>query len=123
MANLQAGDGRAAILDSLSFAVDLLRQQPISYRRAILSISETLDHGSKGKLESALSAIDDNNTTFYSLGFSTTRADMKHEADEFNSDLTPAPESRGIRATDRIRILWRFRTARVTIARCRPSIV
>jgi VWFA-related protein len=92
MANLQPGDGEAAILDSLTFAVDLLRQQPVGYRRTILSISETLDHGSQGKLESALRAIDDTNTTSYSLGFSTTRADMKHEADEFNSDLTPAPQ-------------------------------
>jgi VWFA-related protein len=91
MANLQPGNGGAAILDSLSFAVDLLRKQPTSYRRAILSISETLDHGSQGKLDDALRAIDDTNTTIYSLGFSTTKADMKHQADEFNSDLTPAP--------------------------------
>ncbi len=91
MANLQPGDGGAAILDSLSFAVDLLRKQPTSYRRAILSISETLDHGSKNKLEDALRAIDDTNTTIYSLGFSTTKVDMKHDADQFNSDLTPAP--------------------------------
>jgi VWFA-related protein len=91
MANLQPGDGSAAILDSLRFAVDLLRQQPTSYRRAILSISETLDHGSQIKFEDALRAIDDTNTTIYSLGFSTAKADMKHDADEFNSDLTPAP--------------------------------
>ncbi len=91
MANLQPGNGRAAILDSLGFAVDLLRKQPMSYRRAILSISETLDHGSQIKLEDALRAIDDSNTTIYSLGFSTTKADMQHNADEFNSDLTPAP--------------------------------
>ena len=91
MANLQPGDGRAAILDSLRFAVDLLRQQPTSYRRAILSISETLDHGSRIKFEDALRAIDDTNTTIYSLGFSTAKTDMKHDADEFNSDLTPAP--------------------------------
>jgi hypothetical protein len=77
MANLQPGDGGAAILDSLGFAIDLLRKQPISYRRAILSISETLDHGSQSKLEDALRAIDDTNTTIYSLGFSTTKADMK----------------------------------------------
>jgi hypothetical protein len=91
MANLQQGNGRAAILDSLAFAVDLLRKQPTSYRRAILSISETLDHGSQIKLEDALRAIDDTNSTIYSLGFSTTKADMHHNADEFNSDLTPAP--------------------------------
>jgi VWFA-related protein len=91
MADLQPGDGGAAILDSLAFAVDLLRKQPTNYRRAILSISETLDHGSQSKLEDALRAIGDTNTTIYSLGFSTTKADMKHDADEFNSDLTPAP--------------------------------
>ena len=91
MENLLPGDGGAAILDSLRFAVDLLRKQPTGYRRAILSFSETLDHGSQSKLEDALRAIDDTNTTIYSLGFSTTKADMQHDADEFNSDLTPAP--------------------------------
>ena len=59
MANLRLGNGGAAILDSLGFAVDLLRKQPASYRRAILSFSETLDLGSQGKLEDALRAIDD----------------------------------------------------------------
>jgi VWFA-related protein len=91
MANLQPGNGGAAILDSLGFAVDLLRNQPTSYRRAILSFSETLDHGSQSKLEDALRDIDDTNTTIYSLGFSTTKADMQHDQEEFNSDLTPAP--------------------------------
>jgi VWFA-related protein len=91
MANLQPGDGGAAILDSLRFAVELLRTQPTGYRRAILSLSETLDHGSQSRLEDALQDIDDTNTTIYSLGFSTTKADMQHDADEFNSDLTPAP--------------------------------
>ena len=91
MANLQPGDGGAAFLDSLRFAVDLLGKQPTSYRRAILSFSETLDHGSQSKLEDALRAIDDTNTTIYSLAFSTAKADMQHDQAEFNSDLTPAP--------------------------------
>jgi VWFA-related protein len=91
MANLKPGDGGAAILDSLGFAAELLRKQPANYRRTILSISETLDHGSQRKLQDALRAIDDTDTTIYSLGFSTTKADMKHDADEFNSDYTPAP--------------------------------
>jgi VWFA-related protein len=91
LANLEPGNGGAAILDSLGFAIELLRKQPTSYRRAILSISETLDHGSQSKLEDALRAIDDTNTIIYSLGFSTRKADMQHDADEFNSDLTPAP--------------------------------
>ena len=91
LANLQPGDGGAAILDSLTYAVSLLRKQPFSYRRAILMFSETLDRGSQGKMEDALRAIDDTNTTIYALGFSTTKADMKHEGSDFNSDQTPAP--------------------------------
>jgi hypothetical protein len=47
-------------------------------------------------------AIDDTNTTIYRLGFSTTKADMKHQADEFNSDLTPAP-AHGCLAKDQSR--------------------
>jgi hypothetical protein len=44
------------------------------------------------RLRNSLCApIDDSNTTIYSPGFSTTKPDMKHQADEFNSDLTPAP--------------------------------
>ena len=91
MTDLLPGDGGAAILDSLRFAVDLLRRQPPNYRRAIVSISETLDHGSRARFEDALRAIDDTNTTIYTLGFSTTKADMKRDEHEFNSDYTPAP--------------------------------
>ena len=40
---LKQGDNDAAILDSLGFAVGLLRDQPPEYRRAILLVSETLD--------------------------------------------------------------------------------
>jgi VWFA-related protein len=100
MTNLQPGDGGAAFVDSLHFAVELLGKQPTSYRRAILSISETLDHGSQGRFEDALHAIAATDTTIYSFGFSTTKADVKHDADEFNSDYTPAP-AHGCLAKDR----------------------
>jgi hypothetical protein len=45
--NVPPGDNGAAILDSIEYAVALLRNQPIIYRRAILLISETLDRGSE----------------------------------------------------------------------------
>lgn len=50
------GDGGAAILDSLGFALDLLGKQPRQYRRAILLLNETNDRGSKLKLDDALRA-------------------------------------------------------------------
>ena len=55
--NLGLGDNGAAILDALGFSVDLLRNQPREYRRAVLLISETLDRGSHIKIEDALRAM------------------------------------------------------------------
>src|ERR1035441_9611696 len=45
--HLQPGKGGAAILDTVSYAVDLLETQPKEYRRVLLLISEQRDHGSK----------------------------------------------------------------------------
>lgn len=68
------GDDGAAILDSIGFAVDLLRSQPPGYRRAILLISETNDSGSKLPLADALRAITNTNTTIFSATYSTGKS-------------------------------------------------
>ena len=78
--NIPLGDNGAAILDSIGFAVDLLRNQPPSYRRAILLISETLDRGSHLSFDDALRAINDTNTVIYSIGFSTGNSEAAHYA-------------------------------------------
>ncbi|NYF90516.1 VWA domain-containing protein [Tunturiibacter empetritectus] len=74
------GDNGAAILDTLGFSVDLLRDQPRQYRRAILLISETLDRGSHLKMEEALRMVSDTNTTIYSIGYSTGKSEAAHYA-------------------------------------------
>ena len=76
---VQADNG-AAILDSLGFAVDLLRHQPPGFRRAILLVSETLDRGSQLTLEQAVRAVTDTNTTIYSIAFSTGKSEAAHYA-------------------------------------------
>lgn len=73
--DLDPGDQGAAILDSLKFSVDLLSKQPSNYRRAILLISETVDHGSQTRLNDALRAISDTNTAIYALGFSSGQSE------------------------------------------------
>ena len=77
--NLQEGDPGAAILDALNFGINLLRQQPQDYRRAVLLFSETLDDGSQTSLEEAIRVVDDTNTAIYSFGFSSTKMAVKHE--------------------------------------------
>src|ERR1035437_9967146 len=74
------GDARPPPLDSLGFSIDLLRKQPIQYRRAILLISETNDRGSKLKLDDALRAISDTNTAIYSIAYSTGNTDAAQYA-------------------------------------------
>jgi len=76
--NISLGDNGAAILDSIGYSVALLRKQPTQYRRAILLLSETLDRGSTVKLDDALRAITDTNTTIYSIGFSTGKSEAVH---------------------------------------------
>ncbi len=80
-----SGDKGAATLDAISFSVDLLRKQPPKYRRAILLLSETLDRGSHTKLDEALRAVADTNAAIYSIAFSTSKSEVKHEAGRISS--------------------------------------
>ncbi len=86
--NLSRADNGAAILDSLGFAVELLRHQPPGYRRAVLLVSETLDRGSHLTLEQTVHAISETNTAIYSIGFSTAKSEAAHYA---YHDLPTAP--------------------------------
>ncbi len=85
LSSLREGNSGAAILDAVAFAVAQLRAQPARFRRAILLLSETIDHGSETTLSDALRLISDTNTTMYSFGFSSTRSAISHEASKFNS--------------------------------------
>jgi VWFA-related protein len=77
---LSPGDDGGAILDGLAFALDLLSKQPPEYRRVILLLSETVDHGSHTKLADALHTISDTNTAIYSIGFSTGKSEASRYA-------------------------------------------
>ena len=70
LANLQAGDGGAAILDAVGYSVGLLKNEPDDRLRMLLLISETRDHGSRVKIEDAVSAIGQSNAVMYALAFS-----------------------------------------------------
>ena len=74
LADLNEGDNGAAILDGIAFAIEQLRVLPPRYRRAILLLSETVDQGSKTKLDEALRLMSNTNTAMYSFSFSSTRA-------------------------------------------------
>ncbi len=70
LSNIQAGDNGATILDAIQYSVGLLRKEPQDRLRVLLLISETRDHGSKVKIEDAVSSIGQSNSIIYTLAFS-----------------------------------------------------
>jgi VWFA-related protein len=89
--NKPLGDNGAAILDSLEYALDILRPMPTGYRRAILLVSETLDRGSETTIAQAVRDLTDTNTTIYSVGFSTAKSEAVNYA---RRQLPLSPDSR-----------------------------
>ncbi|MHB8301963.1 MAG: vWA domain-containing protein [Acidobacteriaceae bacterium] len=86
---LRPGDGGAAILDGLAVSINLLRKQPPAYRRAILLISGTVDHGSQTRLSEALRIVSETNTVIYSMAFSTPKSQVKTAL----ANTPPSPSS------------------------------
>ncbi len=70
LSNLQQGDSGAAILDAIAYSIDLLKNEPDVRQRVLLLISETRDHGSKMKIEDAVTAVGQINAMMYALAFS-----------------------------------------------------
>ena len=85
--HLQPGDGGAAILDTVSSAVDLLEVEPKEYRRVLLMISEERDHGSKHtKPVQLIEKIGRSNVLVLSVSFSPSRAEFLHDLKDSGDD-------------------------------------
>lgn len=86
---LQPGDGGAAILDTVSYAVNLLQTQPQRYRRVLLLISERRDHGSKHtRPEQLLRQIGESDVLVLSVSFSPAEAEFTHDVQDSGEDRT-----------------------------------
>jgi VWFA-related protein len=84
---LEPGDGGDAILDSVSYAVDLLQTQPKEYRRVLLLISEKRDHGSKhAKPAQVIRKIGQSDVLVLSVSFSPTKAELLHDLKDNGDD-------------------------------------
>jgi VWFA-related protein len=87
--HLEPGDGGAAILDTVSSAVDLLETQPKEYRRVLLLISEERDHGSRhtGAVQ-LIQKIGRSDVLVLSVSFSPSRAELLHDLQDSGDDRT-----------------------------------
>ena len=89
LTQLQPGDGGAAILDTVSYAVNLLETEPKSYRRVLLLISEERDHGSKHtKPEQLIQQIGESDVLVLSVSFSPAQAEFSHDVKDSGEDRT-----------------------------------
>ena len=86
---LEQGDGSDAILDTVSYAVDLLETQPKEYRRVLLLVSEERDHGSKHtKPEQLVERIGRSDVLILSVCFSPSRAELLHDVKDSGDNRT-----------------------------------
>jgi VWFA-related protein len=87
--HLQPGDGGAAILDTVSYAVDLLQSQPKESRRVLLLIGEERDHGSKNmKIEKLVPKIGASDVLVLSVSFTPFAAELAHDIKDPGEERT-----------------------------------
>jgi len=90
--NLEPGNGGDAILDTVSYAVDLLQSQPKEYRRVLLLVSEERDHGSKHtKPELLVRKIGLSDVLVLSVSFSPVKAELLHDIKDSGENRIMAP--------------------------------
>jgi VWFA-related protein len=92
--HLQPGNGGDAILDTVSYAVDLLEDSPKQDRRVLLLVSEERDHGSKHtKPEQLVQRIGRSDVLILSISFSPSRAEFLHDVKDSGDDRIMNPIS------------------------------
>jgi len=94
LTKLEPGNGGAAILDTVNYAVTLLESQPKEYRRVLLLISEERDHGSKHtKPVQLIRKIGESDVLVLSVSFSPALAELGHDVKDSGEDRTMSLES------------------------------
>jgi VWFA-related protein len=92
--HVQPGDGGDAILDTVSYAVDLLESEPKEYRRVLLLISQARDHGSKHtKIPQLIKKIGESDVLVLTVEFSPFTAELLHDTKDTGEDRTLDPVS------------------------------
>jgi len=86
--NLDDGGHEAKLYDAMTAAVRMLSERPATRRRVIVAITEAVDRGSEAKLGGVLQQAQLENITIFSVGLSTTAAELR--ADPTSSPMAPA---------------------------------
>jgi VWFA-related protein len=97
MARLKEGTSGLKLYDAMNTGVEMLSGRPeassteLGRRRVLLVLSEAHDQGSDAKLGEVLRRAQLVNVTIYSVGLSTTRAELEKRA-QYKRPPNPAPD-------------------------------
>lgn len=87
------GEYYAASIDTVSYAMSMLKRRKNHHRRAILLIGETRDHGSRSKLDEVAAELGVTDTAIYTVAF----APAKDEAiEELRNGVNPPKQQKPI---------------------------
>ena len=95
VAHLKLGTSGVHLYDAMAAGVELLSDRPETTpnkpgrRRVMLVISEAMDQGSQTKLGEVLRQAQLANVTIYSVGLSTTRAELQAKPSENSTSIAP----------------------------------
>ena len=94
--NLSRGTSGARLYDGLSQAVRLLQNRPAARRRVIVTLAEATDTGSEEKLGDILREAQLANITIYSVGLSTTAAELRGPQRQASATPATPPGTMGV---------------------------
>ncbi len=80
---LQAGYSGMRLYDAMARGIGMLEDRPSMRRRILMVIGEAQDSGSENKLGGVLRRAQLANVTIYSIGLSTTAADLRQPAGQY----------------------------------------
>ena len=95
IARLGAGTSGSKLYDAMSVGVEMLSGRPLGTadkpgrRRVLMILSEATDAGSEAKLGEVLRQAQLANVTIYSVGLSTTRAELQAKPKDTRPQITP----------------------------------
>jgi len=81
--NLPNGSSGMHLYDAMARGIQLLGDQPAAQRRIMVVIGEAQDSGSENQLGHVLRRAQLTNVTIYSIGLSTTAADLRQPAGQY----------------------------------------
>jgi len=89
--HLRTGTAGTRLYDAMARGISLLEEQPTVRRRIMVVVAEAQDRGSENKLGGVLRQAQLANVTIYSIGLSTTMADLRAEPSQENPPSVGPP--------------------------------